>query len=383
MNSSFYDQLNASPFKGVISEVGLGIEFTSGLLRKPGASKTLLYFSCDYAGLEKVPGERAVSLENVTRIATANYERAIKTAMEHEPLDHFFGLAVSGAHYNDRDSHGWVALKTKNYLAYMHFSIPMNANREIIADWSAHLVAWFLTGCFLKQNNTWADHIISYALPCRIDVLYAPGVSDIERMLFLGENNVLAFKGGKFVRVEDVLRDNEVIYSGSFNPPTTRHGSQNCIFEISQNHTYKGTLSLEDLLHRIRMLDLMHKTVIISRAARFIDKDRVLRLYVDKDYTFLVGADAWNATIARHQYPSDDFMGRALKGTKFLILPRGGYAIEQNRISDHMKFEVLNEQSWPPEVSSTTVRNAQDPSQSGWITAPVAEYIKANKLYVK
>lgn len=381
--NTFYQQLNSSPFKGIISEVGLGIEFTAGLLRVPGASKTLLHFSCDYAGLDRVHGERAVSLENVTRIATANYERAITTAMEHEPLDNFFGLAISGAHYTDRDSHGWVALKTKNYLAYMHFSIPMNGDRSVIGEWSAHLVAWFLTGCFLKQK-TWADHVIEFALPCTIDVLYAPGVSDIERLLFLGPDNILAFKGGKFIRVADALRESNVIYSGSFNPPTKRHGSsENCLFEISQQHTYKGTLSLEDVLHRIRMLDLMGKTVIVSRAARFIDKNRVLRLYVDKDYTFLVGADAWNATIARHQYPSDEFMGRALKGTQFLIMPRGGYTIEQNKISESMKFTVLDEKAWPPEVSSTTVRQSEDPSKSVWLTDEVCQYIRANKLYVK
>ena len=380
----FYQQLNASPWKGIISEVGLGIEFTAGLLRNPGASKTLLYFTCDYAGLDRVHGERAVSLENACRVATANYERAIKTAVENEPIHNFFGLAVTGAHYTDRESHGWIALKTQNDLAYMHFIIPQNADRSIVGEWSANVIAWFLTGCFLKQT-TWADHIIDYSLPCTIDVIYAAGISDVERLLFLGPNNLLAFKNGKFIRVADALRQTDVIYSGSFNPPTVRHGAQDhCLFEISQEHTYKGTISIQDLLHRIRMLDLMHKTVLISRSARFIDKHRVLRTYHDQDYIFLVGADAWNATIARHQYPSDDFLEKALGNTKFVVMPRKGYSIEKNALSAKINvIEMADDNKWPAEVSSTTVRNSEDPAKSGWITHPVSEYIRVNKLYVK
>jgi nicotinic acid mononucleotide adenylyltransferase len=379
--STFYQDLNNSSFKGIISEVGLGIEFTAGLLRTPGASKTVLYFSCDYAGLEKMYGERAVSLENVTRIATANYERAITTAMEHEPLDHFFGLAISGAHYQDRDSHGWVAVKTKNYLAYMHFSIPMNKDRSVVGEWSAHLVGWFLSGCLLN-SKPWTDHIVDYALPCKIDVLYAPGVSDIERLLFLGSDSLLAYQHGKFIRVVDILRTSDTIYSGSFNPPTIRHLEiENALFEISQEHVYKGSLSLEDLLHRVRMLDAAGKTILISRSARFIDKNRVLREYEAKKYCFLLGADAWNATIARHQYPTDDYLGKAMGESSFEIMPRDDIQIAENGTSLHVEHQISNHVYVHNGVSSTSVRALKNPCESHSLTREVADYMRRHKLY--
>jgi nicotinic acid mononucleotide adenylyltransferase len=317
---------------------------------------------------------RAVSLENAKRMAEKNLWLAEDYQQEYKSAK-FFGLAITGAHYEDRASHIWVYLVTQNWNAYMHFEVIASPDRVFVGSMVSDRVQWFTSACLLG-TQTWREHIedIGDSLDLNnIDVLYAPGVSDAERMLLLRPHNPLVYKDGKFRRVKDILRENTRIYPGAFNPPTKTHLSVDALFEISQTHEYKGVSSIQDILHRVYMLDLESKSVLITQAPRFVDKYRLLE---NGEYNFVLGTDLWNAMIAHHQYPTETWLAEQMPNANFIIRPRPGVEMQESIVSRHLRYQVQDEKQ--KDVSSTKVRTSGDHSH---LTSAVSEYIKSRGLY--
>ena len=380
-------KLNASSWRGCVSEVGVGIPFSAKYVSIPGASKTILHIDSPYAGIDKPSNIRAVSLENAKRIAHANLLKATLHVAhtDHSNQQHLFGLAITGAHYPKRASHAWVYLATPNGDAYMHFYTPYPiASRDELGKEVIKNVSWFLYNCLIE--NDWVKGLTENKWS--IDVLYAAGISDFERLLLLREDNPLAWNAnGRLMRVEDLVRGMSTIYSGSFNPPTKRHleNAQDCLCEISQKHVYKGNISSEDLLHRIRMLQAAGKSVLVTKAAKFIDKYILLLRYLDasakQKITFRVGVDAWNATIARHQYPSHEWLGEHMPYGRFEILPRVGYRREESPVADHLDYTLAHAEA--SAESSTSVRNADNPHEHKFLTTEICNYVRRHGLYLQ
>ena len=66
----FLREFNASPWKGAVTEVGIGVNFINELTLTPGTSKTLLHAECPYFDPILNGNVRAVSLANANRLAT-------------------------------------------------------------------------------------------------------------------------------------------------------------------------------------------------------------------------------------------------------------------------------------------------------------------------
>lgn len=380
-------KLNASSWRGIISEVGVGIPFSAKYISIPGASNTILHMDSPYAGIGRPGNMRAVSLENAKRIAHSNLLKATLhvAQTEHSNQQHLFGLAITGAHYSKRSSHAWVYLATPEGDAYMHFytKYPV-ASRDDLGKMVIQYVSWFLYNCLIEDD--WVKGLTENKWS--IDVLYAAGLSDFERLLLLREDNPLAWGvNGRLMRVEDLVRDAGTVYSGSFNPPTKRHlaNAEGCLLEISQKHVYKGDVSSEDLLHRIRMLQAAGRGVLVTKAAKFIDKYMLLLRYLELNakhkVTFKVGVDAWNATIARHQYPSHAWLGEHMPYGRFEILPREGYRREDSPITENLDYTLAHAEA--SAESSTSVRNADIPCEHEFLTPEISSYIRQHNLYAQ
>jgi len=380
-------KLNASSWRGCFSEVGVGIPFSAKYVSIPGATNTVLWIESDYAGMENNPCVRAVSFENARDIAQKNLRRAVKFVSQtaNANTEYLFGLSITGAHYTDRGSHAWVYLATTKGDSYMHFYTPYPiASRDALGKEVIKYVSWFMFNCLIE--NDWVKGITENKWS--IDVLYAAGVSDFERLLLLREDNPLAWNAnGRLMRVEDLVRDTKAVYSGSFNPPTKRHlaNAEGCLVEISQKHVYKGDVSSEDLLHRIRMLEAAGRYVLVTKAGKFIDKYLLLLRYLELNdnnrITFKVGVDAWNATIARHQYPSHEWLGEHMPFAKFEVLPRVGFRREESPVTDHLKFTLVDAPA--AAESSTSVRDADVPHEHEFLTPEIADYIRKHNLYAQ
>lgn len=375
----FAKQLNASPWSGVISEVGIGLQFSASYMNISGASHTIIAVHSDYAACNVPHGMRAVSKENARRVARENLQEAKKNTAKQA----VFGLAITGAHYTDRESHAWVYLATENWEAWMHLSTPTHESRFYVGSYAVNIITQFLSSCLL--NVSWQKTIqyFNESWSGEVDVLYGPGLSDVERILLLRDDNALAYRNGEFQRVADLVRLFPMIYPGAFNPPTKRHVQFTGLFEISQKHPSKGNASIQDILHRVRMLDLENKAVLITRAPRMVDKYNILRQYNpdEERFDFLVGADAWNAVIAHHQYPDAKWLSEQMPRAKFIIMPRNGVDIENNEVSKFLRSEIANGDNNHAHVNSTNIRVSSNPGNHEHLTLAIADYIKRMELY--
>src|SRR3990167_3863041 len=110
--SSFWNELNASPWKGMIAEVGFGVPFAYYYLGQAGASQTVLYAHSPYDRSFQNPNVRAVSVEAVQNMIEGLQQ------LDHDFIENKtprFYLAVSGSHKivnESGDSHGWIGLRT-------------------------------------------------------------------------------------------------------------------------------------------------------------------------------------------------------------------------------------------------------------------------------
>jgi nicotinic acid mononucleotide adenylyltransferase len=171
-----------------------------------------------------------------------------------------------------------------------------------------------------------------------------------------------------------------MVYPGAFNPPTKEHLKATALFEISQQHYYKGGLSIEDMIHRMRMLDLEGKPVLLTQAPRFIDKYALLKRYSPSErFIFLLGVDAWNFTIPHHQYPSERWLHEQMPDVEFWIKPRVGIELYENCVSKHLTYKLLEGEG--SNANSTAVRESDRPSEHEYLTTKVAEYIMRQGLY--
>lgn len=371
-------QLHESPWKGIINEVGVGLEFAPMLIRELGATKTVLAVHSDYAGLTKPASMRAVSLDYARLTSWRGQKEYQDYANKHDsmPTNHLFSLAITGAHYKDRISHAWVCLKTESFEAYMHVNITyVSEFRETIGKRLAEAVLWFLEGTLL-QTRSWRELII--CKPEYIDVLYAPGVSDIERLGLLNSNEPLLYHNGKFQRTIDYLRDAEAIYAGSFNPPHKDHLEigKGSLFRINTHAYGKGFTSAEDLLHRMKMLDLCNVPVLISATnGLFYQEDHVYRKLWNKDYVYRVGSDTWNRVINAREYPNENYLAQAMGGSSFEITERAGVPIENNPMS--LKLHAGIVANLTKGVCSTDARKGD----LSMVPEDVATYIKRHGLY--
>lgn len=387
----FCNKLNASDWQGVISEVGIGLEFSSRYLRVPGASKTIIGVNCDYSGDAANEAKmRAVSFENACRMAKDNLIAAGSRKTILDSVYKSFGLAITGAHYKDRPSNVWVYIATNEWDAHMHFSIvtgdtPFTETREQIGRMVSDRVQWFMNACFLS-NDTWVKHIndiYPHLGRTKIDVLYGPGLSDIERLLLLHPENPLAYHNGQFRRVVDCLRDHPKVFPGSFNPPTMKHlSTEDCMFEISQQHHHKTGVSLEDLIHRVRMLDAAGRPTLLTHAPNFVDKYKVLVESCEvKAPEFIVGADTWNILVSPLEYPDNEWLKRHLEFASFEVMTRAGVPIVTNAVTETLTWSITNTNSDLSRMSSSDVRSSKEKHMHSAVSPEVVLYITKQDLY--
>jgi nicotinic acid mononucleotide adenylyltransferase len=365
------DELNASPWKGAISEAGIGLDFSYQFLSHPGASKTILDIHSPYGSFEF--DGRKVSLEAAQALASKAFSKAARVGhsrgTKEVDTSNLFGFAMTGAHYEDKPTHAWACLKTKDFEAYIHYSMETIPDRET-AGWVSSLVlSWFLSGC-LFPKTTWLNWIGTHPKNhgIQIDVLYAPGIGDVERLSLLGKKSALVYHSGKFQRVVDYVRDYDIIFSGSFNPPHAAHLKigEGALLELSVSNHTKGFASSEDIVHRLKMLDLFDMPVLITQEPLFLEKDKIFKSYVDKVYTYRMGSDAWNLFVDHLPQSS------AANRMSFEVYPRAGYErTPTNDIDVRVLHEVMD-------ISSTEIRERKN--YSG-LDNKVQQYIENHGLY--
>lgn len=185
----------------------------------------------------------------------------------------------------------------------------------------------------------------------------------------------------------------DILYGGSFNPPTIAHVSiiqflltefKNAnIIILPTNNNYKEQHNI-DFNHRLRMLEIIteqinNKRLIISNYELTLDK------YYGTYYTlkhfmhpyFVIGSDQLDKIDQWIKYPD------VVIENKFLVFPRSGYNINEiinnNEVLKKYQanFTILNHFE-PIDISSTMFRKL---GLREFVLEEVYQYICEKKLY--
>lgn len=180
---------------------------------------------------------------------------------------------------------------------------------------------------------------------------------------------LLCFYRYKFCDPSLFLKDNNIIFPGSFNPVHNAHlviGNK-AIFELCISNFYKGDASPYDIYHRINMLSSCGIPVLLTKAKTYTEKNTVLKQCVDQSYTYRIGGDAWN------RCSKDAHMFYGLDDAKIEVYP---YQDEPVNNLDFVNYSIVHKPK--PIVRSSDIRNQLT---KDFLPQSVISYIQKNNLY--
>jgi len=417
ISTEFANELNASPWMGVIYEAGFGIPFQANYLNIPGASKTVLFTGSLYnkAFQPVLPNgsggfQRSVSnqmVEAMSKMFASQAELTINLDIEGEvegnagfkEVPPLFSLMVSGAQSGPDyrgASHGWVNLgivvepgtverepvmehyafhffnhKTTNHRRwnpsalldgeYLEERYSLEVTREEAGAELCKFIQWFMEKVLLEKYISWDEAINSMPKSdfVRVDVIRAKDIWVRDHLKLAKPDVPLVYDGTEFKRPVDYLRKFEKVFRGSFNPPTVAHMDcgAGALFEISLHNARKGKVNLSDAAERVGMLAALDVPVLITDGLpTFVAFDDLLIQRGGKGFKYILGVDTFNAVVSDKFNPTDHHLGQFYgEGSSFLILPRNGEEITMNERTEQVEWETY-EIDHDPSVSSTEAR---------------------------
>ncbi|MCK9536796.1 MAG: nicotinate-nicotinamide nucleotide adenylyltransferase [Bacilli bacterium] len=183
----------------------------------------------------------------------------------------------------------------------------------------------------------------------------------------------------------------DIVYGGSFNPPTVAHFmiaqrvmtlySDYDFYFLPTGHAYSKT-GLVDDYHRVRMLKLLcrrlgeraHVSIIETLERTFTGTYYSLKHFCDP--MFVLGADNLIGIESWVRYPD------VIIENKFIVIPRDDINLDclfkhNLLLSEYQKnFTILDVGNLT--ISSSQFRNTKD---NKYLLPEVAQYIKENNLY--
>lgn len=348
-------KIHDSNLFGIVCETGCGQPLAQALYSVSGASQTLCLtespYSKDYQ--DKKFGKddnRAVSIEKV--------QLFLSYYMRNNPECNFYYVSSFqvGDETNKITTHGWIALYKYNesesdcFIRYYHVSIYESMSRQEYFDKIRDIGINLLSGN--KAEHIDSIHITSNYTDLKLTLEH--------HMSSNNEENIVFIKDGKILRFENYLREvnNLILYKGSFNPPHIAHQEMaekakelyksETIFCISTKIYQKDDVVIEDLLKRIKMLNILGYSVIISKKPYFKDLVNYIRLKYDRDITLLMGSDTFDRYLDTTPEPMS---------VNYVVFQRLGMLLKHDiktfsHISDKLTILPLN-----IELSSTLIRN--------------------------
>lgn len=407
--------LNLSPWKGSICEIGVGVPFQSSYLQYPGASKTVLFTHSPYHKDFQNTGFRSVSVDATNKLALQDFHKSAEILKSQNNL---FAIVASGAHKTSTESgqsHGWVTVVYREseqsplWTSHFHWSAKkslepnsvnhlgqVNKTGEItrinLGEELQLCMAWFLKKVLMQSERAWDDaikelHTLQALLDniVSVDIIYDRNITVKQHLHLVTQDTPLIYHNGCFHRSADYIRKYSRCYRGSFNPPTLAHQEigEGSMFEISLDNARKGRATFADMVHRLKMIDLIGRPILVTTGLPlFVDLHRTLLAYDAKCMEYLVGIDTFNAIVDEKYIDTSnsnffiDFEKSNLnQSAKFLVLPRDGYQVIQNSYSDKIDWVMLDCQY--KNISSTEVRAGN----LSYVSELVRHYIEDYNLY--
>lgn len=403
--------LHASPWQGVIEEVGTGSWVQTLVQTVPGASATLWAGHSTYAQA----AQRVRYGEQARSVARETVEHWARHNVRPEPQ--FFSLALSGVVASDTkirgDHHVWLALALSDQRGWsIHLRLPAVSRLEQqfgLGEVGAQLL------CQLAQANDLSPLPLVLPEGFQLDLWQAWHLSPFENALKAceimqaGQTELLLFQpqGGFLqpLRPLEALRGKAVlIHKGAFNPVTLAHLALPQavlkqapdllpILEISLSNADKGKAASGDLAHRLAMLAFQPWPVALTRTPALYQTAELFRqaggaTQVD----FVCGEDLYRRVFEPRYYSplagglqeglerlfaQDTQLWVCGRETELVFSPEAQTAAEA--WAGHCTFLDLD-----LPVASTQIRQAVAAGLTGWEQAllpEVAQYIQTQGLY--
>lgn len=396
----FCKALNESQWRGWIHEVGFGLPLQAAYLDVPGASATIISTGCLYdKSVQGLGDTRSVSQEGATAFASNVMNDQI--AKLPSAYTYLFSIGVSGAHKVPEqrgDSHAWVSVVTtstcddydgETWSFHVTFDKDVYRDRKYAGKVLRNISADFLCAILSLKGETIEKFINKYRhqVGFSVDVVSCTFGNELslENMISLAASGKpVIIRDGQLIRPTDVLRENTMVYRGSFNPPTITHEAigEDALYEIGVYNSRKGMADLEDIAHRVNMLNAIGKDVMITYSeALFADIDKTLRRVCCNDYKYVVGTDTFNSVVDTKWYSDYSFQlvdfSEALGGSSFIVMPRDGIELNETVITKYIGYKVIPNIEYDCSISSSRARAGEHDI----LSVPVKEYIERVGLY--
>ncbi|PIQ23548.1 hypothetical protein COW36_13830 [bacterium (Candidatus Blackallbacteria) CG17_big_fil_post_rev_8_21_14_2_50_48_46] len=402
--------LHASPWHGVLEEVGTGGWIQTLLQTVSGASQTLWAGRCSYAKEIQVTfyGEQSRSIAQSTVESWAR--KNLSTA------DKFFSLAISGAVRSGMaqgDCHAWLALALSDGRGWtLHLRLKQAERLEqqfALGVLGVHLLAQ------LAQEDGLVLETLEIPVGLELDVWLAWHESPFQTYLQAGQlmqkqpHGLLLFlpQAGRLLpmRPLEFLRGkNILLHKGSFNPVTLAHLAMPQavlseqpellpVLEISLNNADKGTAALDNLAHRLSMLAFQNWPVALTRTPALYQTAELFRAEGQiTQLDFVCGEDLYYRVFEPRYYQSlsgglSEGLERLFaEGTQLWVCGRKnslGFGPEAAQAAETWK-EHCHFLAFDQPIASTQIREALQTGQSGWqksVLPEVAEYLQNHPLY--
>lgn len=372
IDPQLFEALRKSRWKLIISETGLGVPLQDALTRTAGASEVLLGGVCPYSkDVQRHEADRAISHEAVLQTAVnmmSDLSEGYKS-MSNPPDPHSLAiLAVSGCHREPdymQDSHASLVLLTTSQIVHLHYRIPNSKTRDEAINISGKVSEWVIQKALLHavSLDAWLKNPPEGAL---IDVLDYSMISERgnqrslgleHKLLLCTKDNPMVYHNGGLHRVTDYLRKYDVLFRGSFNPPTQVHehiAGMSSIMEVSLTNARKGEISLKEAVHRAKMLDAIGlPTMFTKDRPLFADVVALMQEQNDPIKEYALGFDTYNA-IHDPQFALTDEQWNLLKQQCFHVYGPESCKLVQPDLGHDLRVE--REYTGTLDVRSSEVR---------------------------
>jgi len=335
---------------------------------------------------------RSVSKEAVTRFLTLEGSNYL-----FNPNINFFYAASFQLHdYQKKITHGWIGILKDKEIKLYHVIIPYLLTRvqylNIISNLGIDLIYSYVDKNY-KVNTPYIDMVYNYT-----DTFVEKQETAVEILKNSSEEGLLVFEtNGSLIRFEDLLRECNkglIIQRGSYNPIHEGHleimkVSKNKypdhlgVFMLSIDRFDKPSLSVEEIIERVKKINSLGYKVIVSKLPLFVDGLKLINEYRKRyptiEILFPVGVDTINRFInpiivnaiafktankGTINFVDEEFAGHLTYQdyfekfpTKFLVFERKGFSLTENITyfnSKMFEYIVGYEDSG---ISSTKIRN--------------------------
>jgi Competence-damaged protein len=303
-------ELETEGRKLTIVEVGCGDALSGALLRTPGASrilesviipysKEMQDFMCtDVWGEEDkiIPGTRAVSLENLKRLAMIGF----KNSPNQDISVYAATFQITGV------VHGWIGGFTDTGMIAVHVTIPIEGHdsvRDAIIEEIKNVAIQFTID---PHRTPYVDNYVNMSKPkeSRGPAKHEEGEREeflntwmnsphvIETILFKKDHTV-----GRTIELDRAAGSGSsvVLYRGSFNPLSAAHvkiaTQTGAVLVIGANTFDKGSNDVHEIIHRVKTCNDAGFDVLVCKHALFMDLALNLRRQFTSPIEFVVGSD--------------------------------------------------------------------------------------------